>query len=272
MMNSRIDDEELATAYNRALELEKAGDADGAAKAYAEVLALDPADHGGVAVRLAALGRGETPSRAPDAYVETLFDQQAGAFEAILVDQLGYGVPGLIGERLEALGLGPFERMLDLGCGTGLAAEAMRDRVTTIIGIDLSENMIDVAEAKDVYDGLYAGEVEEFLADNEETRFDLIIAADVLPYLGALEPLFGGAVANLESGGLFVFSSETLSAEDFAGAPFKVAPHQRFAHAEDYVRAQLAAAGFELVEMSQINVRMQDDAPTPGHLVVSRLV
>ncbi len=270
-MNRKIDDEELAKAYNRALALEKAGETDAAASAYAEVLVMDPADHGGAAVRMAALGRGATPKRASEAYVETLFDQQAGAFEDILVDQLGYGVPGLISERLGALGLGPFARMLDLGCGTGLGAEAMREQAAEIIGIDLSENMIDVAEAKDVYEGLYTGDVEAFLADNDEAPFDLLIAADVLPYLGELQPLFGGAAGNLTAGGVFVFSSETLSADEFNGASFKVAPHQRFAHSAIYIGDALADAGFELIEMLEINVRMQDGAPTPGHLVVSRL-
>ncbi|MGO8617686.1 S-adenosylmethionine-dependent methyltransferase, partial [Rhizobium ruizarguesonis] len=76
--------------YNRALALEKAGDIDAAVAAYHEVLALDPASHGGAAVRIAAMGRGDTPVKAPDAYVETLFDQHAEVFEAVLVEQLGY--------------------------------------------------------------------------------------------------------------------------------------------------------------------------------------
>ena len=66
---TKIDEEALAEAYNRALDLEKTGDLDAAAKAYAQVLEIDPEDHGGAAVRLASMGRGETPPRAPDAYV-----------------------------------------------------------------------------------------------------------------------------------------------------------------------------------------------------------
>lgn len=196
-----LDDDALAETYERALKLEKAGDIEAAVAAYREVLALDPEDHGGVAVRLAALGQGKTPLRAPDAYVETLFDQHAMAFEEILVDQLGYAVPALVRQRLDALNLGPFARVLDLGCGTGLLAAALRDRAEEIIGIDLSEKMIDIAEENDLYEGLYVGEVEEFLADNEEASFDLIAATDVLPYLGALEPLFVGAATNLSRSG-----------------------------------------------------------------------
>ena len=58
--------------------------------------------------------------------------------------------------------------------------------------------------------------------------FDLITATDVLPYLGALEPLFFGAAENMVDGGIFVFSSETRSAATMDGKPYKVGPHQRF--------------------------------------------
>ncbi|KVK42310.1 S-adenosylmethionine-dependent methyltransferase [Agrobacterium deltaense] len=269
--NQKIDEEALAEAYNRALAFEKAGDVDAAVKAYEEVLAIDPDDHGGAAVRIAAMGRGETPPKAPDAYVETLFDQHAEAFEDILVEQLGYAVPMMVRQRLQTLNLGPFKRLLDLGCGTGLTGEALRDMADDITGIDISENMVEIAHEKDLYETLYVAEAEDFLEDNDDEPFDIITATDVLPYLGALEPLFFGAAENLNAGGLLIFSSETLPEETLAGRPYMVGPHQRFAHAETYVRERLAATGFEVLEVTDINVRMQDGNPTPGHLVIAKL-
>ncbi|MEB2843619.1 methyltransferase domain-containing protein [Rhizobiales bacterium RZME27] len=266
---TKIDEEALAEAYNRALELEKSGDLDAAAKAYAQVLEIDPEDHGGAAVRLASMGRGETPPRAPDAYVETLFDQHAESFEDILVEQLGYTVPMMVRQHLQSLDLGPFKRMLDLGCGTGLTGGTLRDMAEDITGLDISENMVQIAHEKDLYETLYVGEVEDFLEDNDDEPFDLITATDVLPYLGALEPIFFGAAENMVKGGIFVFSSETLPASD--GRPYIVGPHQRFVHTESYILDRLKETGFELIEMSEINVRMQDGEPSPGHLVVARL-
>lgn len=266
---TKIDEEALAEAYNRALDLEKSGDLDGAAKAYADVLAIDPEDHGGAAVRLASMGRGETPPRAPDAYVETLFDQHAESFEDILVEQLGYTVPMMVRQHLQSLDLGPFKRMLDLGCGTGLTGGALRDMAEDITGLDISENMVQIAHEKDLYETLYVGEVEDFLEDNDDEPFDLITATDVLPYLGALEPIFFGAAENMVKGGIFVFSSETLPASD--GRPYIVGPHQRFVHTESYILDRLKETGFELIEISEINVRMQDGEPSPGHLVVAKL-
>ncbi len=270
-MAKKIDEDALAEAYNRALALEKAGDVDAAVKAYEEVLAIDPEDHGGAAVRIASLGRGETPVKAPDAYVETLFDQHAEVFEDVLVEQLGYHVPMMVRQRLQTLGLGPFKRLLDLGCGTGLTGSTLRDMCADMTGIDISENMVEIAHEKDLYETLFVAEVEDFLDDNDEDPFDIITATDVLPYLGALEPLFFGAAENLTPGGLFVFSSETLPDAVLAGRAYIVGPHQRFAHAEAYVRERLTATGFELVEITDINVRMEEGQPTPGHLVIARL-
>lgn len=271
-MAKKIDEEALGEAYNRALALEKAGDVDAAVAAYEEVLAIDPDDHGGAAVRIAAMGRGETPVKAPDAYVETLFDQHAEVFEDVLVEQLGYHVPMLVRQRLQALDLGPFKRLLDLGCGTGLTGGTLRDLCEDMTGIDISEKMVEIAHEKDLYETLFVAEVEDFLDDNDEDAFDLITATDVLPYLGALEPLFFGAAENLTPGGLFIFSSETLPEEMLAGRAYMVGPHQRFAHANAYVRERLTATGFELVEISDINVRMEDGQPTPGHLVIARYI
>ncbi|MBY4630560.1 class I SAM-dependent DNA methyltransferase [Rhizobium croatiense] len=271
-MAKKIDEEALAEAYNRALALEKAGDVDAAVAAYEEVLAIDPDDHGGAAVRIAAMGRGETPAKAPDAYIETLFDQHAEVFEDVLVDQLGYHVPMLVRQRLQQLKLGPFKRLLDLGCGTGLTGGALRDLCEDMTGIDISEKMVEIAHEKDLYETLFVAEVEDFLEDNDEEAFDIIAATDVLPYLGALEPLFFGAAENLTAGGLFIFSSETLPEEILAGRAYMVGPHHRFAHADAYVRERLTATGFELVEISDINVRMEDGQPTPGHLVIARYI
>jgi predicted TPR repeat methyltransferase len=50
----------------------------------------------------------------------------------MLVDQLGYHVPMMLREAFEAQGLGPFARMLDLGCGTGLTGESLEDMAELI--------------------------------------------------------------------------------------------------------------------------------------------
>lgn len=260
----------LAEAYNRALALEKAGDFDAAAIAYAEVLRLDPQDRGGAAVRLASMGRGATPPKAPDAYVATLFDQHADAFEDILVEQLGYAVPLMLRQALMVAAPGPYERMLDLGCGTGLSGGALRDMAGHITGVDLSEGMVEIAFDKGTYDELYVGEAVEFLESSDFEPWDLIVATDVLPYLGDLGPFFTALAANATPDAVIGFSSETLPDEIMARNPYMVGPHQRFAHAKAYLEERLAFSGFEMLRCDHIVVRMEQGRPTPGHLLIAR--
>ncbi|MCC2112457.1 MAG: methyltransferase domain-containing protein [Hyphomicrobiales bacterium] len=264
-----FDEAELAAVYERALRAEKAGETDAAASAYREMLRLDPRDHGGAAVRLAGLGRGETPARAPEAYVATLFDQHAEVFDTILVDSLGYGVPELVRNILDRLAPGPYARMLDLGCGTGLAGEALYDIAGHLTGVDLSEKMIEMAHERELYADLFLGEAVRFLEQANES-WDLIVATDVLPYLGGVEALFSGAAVRLESGGLFCFSTESLPADVMGNRPFMVGTKQRFAHAETYLRVALASAGFYLVAIEPIVVRHEEGVPVPGQLVLAR--
>lgn len=259
----------LAEAYERGLAHEKAGRLDEAAGAYREVLALNPADPGGAAVRLAAMGRGDAPAKAPAAYVATLFDQHAEVFDGILVDQLGYAVPMMMRERCQALSLGPFERMLDLGCGTGLSAEAMEDVASHITGVDLAEGMIEMSDEKDLFHDLYVADAERFLADTDLPSWDLIAATDVLPYLGDARALFEGAYLRLVPGGHFIFSTETESETALAGRDWMITPHHRYAHALAYVEAVLAAAGLVVVEATDIVVRHEMGAPIAGHLVIA---
>lgn len=266
-----FNEDALAEAYDRALALEKAGDFDGAAKAYEEVLAIDPDDHGGAAVRLASMGRGAVPLKAPDAYVATLFDQHAEMFDTILVDQLGYDVPLQLREiLLEIDEEFHRDRMLDLGCGTGLSADALDDMATHKTGVDISENMIEVAFEKGDYDALFVGEAVRFLETTAEDNWDLIVATDVLPYMGELDRFFAGVATQLEPDGYFGFSSETQDEARFAGRAFMVGDYQRFAHAKPYVTAMLDAHGMDCIRCENITVRSEQGSPVPGHLYVAR--
>lgn len=271
-----VDNEALAEAYNRGLRLEKAGDVSGAIAAFKEALALDPSDPGGVSIRLAAIGAGHVPEKMPDAYVATLFDQHADVFDEILVDELGYCVPLLLRDVITGRNLGPFPRLLDLGCGTGLTGMALADCSSHRTGVDLSERIVELAFDREVYDDLFVGEAVEFLQEFEDDdgsrpKWDLIAATDVFPYLGAVGSFLEGAADRLKPKGYLAFSTETALEEAFDGKPYIVGPKSRFAQSEPYIRKELDKTGFEVLVMDPITVRLEEGEPVPGHLVLARL-
>ena len=261
---------ELDDVYEAGLTHQAAGRAEEAVKAFRKCLELDPADHGGAAIRLAALGAAQSPDAAPVAYVATLFDQHAEDFDDILVGQLDYDVPALMRKRIDELGLARgFDRLLDLGCGTGLAGEVMEDLCDELVAVDLSEAMITIAAERGCYDDLYVAEAVNFLQNTEEEPFDMIVATDVLPYVGAVEAMFAGLASNANPDALIAFSTETQPADYMQGADWKVGPHHRYAHDETYLHRELGRAGFDVADVTEITVRLEEGKPVPGQLFLA---
>jgi predicted TPR repeat methyltransferase len=97
-------------------------------------------------LQAACLGIG-VPERAPDAYVQEIFDDLADSFDSHLVDNLDYRAPGLVVEALSKLL--PEQNadldILDAGCGTGLCGLLLRPYARNLVGVDLSSKMLKKA-------------------------------------------------------------------------------------------------------------------------------
>lgn len=262
-----FDADALGAAYDAARAAEDAGDVEAAVALFARCLDIDPDDHCGVALRLARYGRA-TPTSAPPSYIATLFGQHAEAFDDILVRQLGYDVPALA-RCLAGPHLPASVRLLDLGCGTGLAGAAFADVARETVGVDLAQEMLALADARGVYGELYVAEAVAFLTAWDEALFDAIVATDVWPYLGDLAPFMRAAASCLTGGGLLVASTER--ADDDPPGGWRVTATQRFAHTSPYLGATLADAGFAIAAQAPIVVRHEDGAPVKGDLVAARL-
>ncbi len=105
--------------------LERAGRRDEAIAQYEQLLHMrcDDAD---AQFHLAALTGRPAPPAAPAARVAALFDRYAESFDQHLIGTLGYRTPQLLFDAVNAAGLCPAARVLDLGCGTGLCGPLFR--------------------------------------------------------------------------------------------------------------------------------------------------
>ncbi len=238
--------------------LRQAGDKDAAAAAFRDYLARDPADAMGASVKLSLIGAAPVPETMPEEYVRSLFHQYAPKFEKSLVENLQYHTPDLMAEMVAAHHAGAFAHLLDLGCGTGLAAQHYAGRAAKMTGIDLAPGMIDAARAKNLYDDLHVAGIDEFLKDTPE-HYDLVLAADVFVYVGALEKTFERIAHAMTKGGLFCFSVQTPP-DDSAG--FTLGTDHRYAHPRAYIEHCAAAAHFSMVDVRE-NVTLRLDAGKP---------
>lgn len=243
---------------------------DDAALAYQDALKLDPTDEHLRHLATTA-GLPPDPGQAPDARIRAMFDHYADRFEAHLIG-LGYGIPTAIRRVVEthpaiAAGqeLGP---VLDLGCGTGLVALTLGDLpLGPFTGIDISPRMLDQARVKRLYADLREAEVVAAL--NADTHlWPLIVAADVVCYFGALEPLLSAVHARLAQGGWFIFSTEELLPDHDGIIPgngdYALGRQGRYAHAAHYVYEAACAAGFRVRRFDRPVIRQEAGGDVAG--------
>lgn len=198
------------------------------------------------------------------AYVRALFDRYADRFDTDLVGRLHYVAPQAIRAALLRLGLadGAPLRVLDAGCGTGLAGAELRSLAGSLAGFDLSPRMVEKARARGLYDELWVAELTAGLAARPGT-WDLVVAADVLVYLGDLHPVMAAAAAALAPGGRFAFTGEVTD-----GDGFRLHEGRRYAHSLPHLHAALAAAGLTLELLEEHQPRWEKGRPVPGFLGV----
>jgi predicted TPR repeat methyltransferase len=232
--------------------LREAGRLDEAADAFREALR-----HGGDAelngFYLASVQAGTAPPSPPSAYVAGLFDHYAEEFDSHLVGQLGYQAHRQVVDRLVAAqgADARFESALDLGCGTGLCGVQLQPLAARIDGVDLAANMLAQARQRGVYERLEQGDVAAHLASTDRC-YDLVAAADVFTYVGALDDVFAGVARVLQADGLFGFAVE---AADDAPDGFVLRPSLRYAHARGYLEALAQRHGFGVRSLQRQPIR-----------------
>lgn len=243
---------QLGCAWLAAGEAQKALEAWRAMEDHASFAVLAP--------RIADAERSLSQPCSDPRYVRHLFDQFSANYDSRMTTELQYCAPSILRQLAELLGLdrrGP-QAILDLGCGTGLMGDAVRDWAGRLDGVDLSPAMIEKARVREIYDELFVGDVCDWLARHER-HYDLVFAADTLVYLGDLAPLFEVVGRCLAHDGQFLFTVE----KSF-GPGFELGPKRRWRHSEPYLRALAESACLNVAGLIACEPRTEAGLPVEG--------
>jgi SAM-dependent methyltransferase len=81
---------------------------------------------------------------------------------------------------LTAAAVGNGTRLLDIGCGTGLALQLAADRGATVTGVDVSQTMLDVARRRLAFADLRALDMQTL--PFEDAAFDVVIGVNAFQF------------------------------------------------------------------------------------------
>jgi predicted TPR repeat methyltransferase len=206
---------------------------------------------------------GQTSKEPPKEYVKNLFDDYALRFNEALVKNLQYSLPFIIKELILQSNSekSKYENVIDLGCGTGLAGNNLREISTNLTGVDISENMIYEAKKLDVYDTLIVGDITKKLNASQD-KFDLFVALDVFIYIGDAKSTFQAVRKCCTLDSLFVFSVEIQQQNGYS-----LLKSSRYAHSDKYIMDQTNGL-FDLVNSQNLRLRKEGDNWIEGKVYV----
>lgn len=214
-----------------------------------------------------ALMRNAQIKRADISYVRNIFDIFASDFEQVL-SSLNYCAPSLISEEMKQIyssKKSPKLRILDLGCGTGLCGEFLKNYAIEkgLDGLDISSKMLEEAAKKNIYSNLVNAEIISYLKACE-TTYDLMVASDVFTYFGDLNELFEYINKTLSENGRILF---TISENNYDKKSYCLHPSGRFLHSENYVREILKKHGFDVEKMERKKLRNEGGKAVMGYII-----
>ena len=202
------------------------------------------------------------PPHPPRAYVESLFDDYAPDFQHHLLQDLKHQAHSSLLAPLLAEGR-RWSLALDLGCGSGLCGQLLAPVCDAVDGVDVSRVMVEQAAASGHYRRVHHAELLPFLAAHDGLA-DLIVAADVFIYVGALDALLPDAARRLAPGGVLAFSVEQAD----PGHDLQLRPSLRYAHGRAAIERLAASCGLSVRALWAAAIREDQRRPVMGWYVL----
>ena len=167
-------------------------------------------------------------------------------------------------------------RVLDVGCGGGLASEAFSRLGARVTALDPSRETIDVARAHSAYDPLTAGidyvhgHIEDVTSSSSglseyRAAFDVVCGLEVLEHVQNVDLFLTSCAAAVRPGGLIFFSTLNRTPESYAmaivGAEYVLQMLPRGSHdwnkfiKPSELRAGLHKAGLDTLDICGLKFR-----------------
>ena len=259
---------------NLGLLLEKQGRREEAQKQFERCLELDHEDRCGARFMLASLGVGKMPERASDALLAKIYKERAKTWDQSKSSDRPYrGAELVVGKLRQSITDLEKLDILDAGCGTGLVGELLHDLAIQIDGIDMSEFMLQRAEAKGIYKRLFQGDLVSFMSERPG-NYDIVTCAATLIHFGDLQKVFEAAAVTLRDNGLFIFTlfQNEKTGEDVVIGSIEdgYASGGCYAHSKNYITRSATSADFIVEQLDTDIHEYQGGKPIMGLIVVLR--
>lgn len=113
------------------------------------------------------------------------------------------------------------KRLVDVGCGGGILAEAMAQRGAVVTGIDMGEAPLSVARLHLMESGVqvdYQQSTAEQLAAQEPESYDIVCCLEMLEHVPEPDSVIAACAALAKPGGTVYFSTINRNPKSFAFA------------------------------------------------------
>ncbi|TVP99185.1 MAG: class I SAM-dependent methyltransferase [Roseinatronobacter sp.] len=153
---------------------------------------------------LTSLRAGTTDAQA----VQTYYDDWADSYDAEL-DSWHYRAPEDAADLL-APHLAAGQRVLDVGCGTGLLGRALCARAkVSVDGLDISTASLQQAQRRGLYHQLTQHDLQNLPLPVADNAYDIAASIGVLTYIADAGALLRDLCRAVRSGGMIAFTQRT---------------------------------------------------------------
>ncbi|MBQ8870208.1 MAG: tetratricopeptide repeat protein [Alphaproteobacteria bacterium] len=188
-------------------------------------------------------------------YAQELFDLFAETY-----DQTMKKIKYAVFDKLSELDIKFSGTVLDLGCGTGEFALHFANDNTKITGVDISENMLNLAGKKQLYHNLIKADISDFI--KKGLKYNFIVVLDVFEYVQNIEEVLSSVKCDT-----LIFNIEKA---DSKNKTYELCYNGRIRHNPEYIKNILLQSGYTDIKDYEFDLRQENSAPVKGVLFIAK--